>query len=103
MSHRTKLFSFFRGIVLGGPTLFAPLAMGALAAGCVIAGTMGDFQANGMKKAAFDMQCDQGKLEVTDLGNQSVGIRGCGHQARYQFVPNTGWVLNSGDEAKLTK
>jgi hypothetical protein len=74
--------------------------MGSLAAGCVIAGTMGDFQANGMKKAAFDMQCDQEKLEVTDLGNQSVGIRGCGHQARYQFVPNTGWVLNSGDKAK---
>jgi hypothetical protein len=99
MSHRTKLCSLFRTI-LGGFALFAPLAIGALAAGCVIAGTMGDFQANGIKKAAFDMQCDEAKLEVTDLGNQSVGIRGCGHQARYQFVPNTGWVLNAGAEAK---
>jgi len=99
MSHRTKLFSVLQS-TLGGSALLAAVAMGALASGCVIAGTMGDFKANGIKNAAFDMHCDPGQLEVTELGNRSVGVRGCGHQGRYQFVPGAGWVLNSGDASK---
>jgi hypothetical protein len=98
---RTKP-SFFKPLrcILGSSALLAALATGALASGCTIAGTLGDFQANGIQKAAFDMHCDKEKLEVTDLGGQSVGVRGCGHQGRYQFVPYTGWVLNSGDDPK---
>jgi hypothetical protein len=32
-----------------------------------------------------------------------MGVRGCGKQGRYEWVANTGWVLNSGDENEKKK
>lgn len=53
------------------------------------------FLKDGLPKAAFDLNCDQEKLEVTQLGDSAMGVRGCGKSGRYQYVLNVGWVLNS--------
>lgn len=49
----------------------------------------------GLKRAAFDLQCDVKELQVTDLGS-AVGVTGCGKRAAYKFVNGTGWVNNTG-------
>ena len=49
----------------------------------------------GLKRAAFDLQCDAKALQVSDLGN-AVGVTGCGKRAAYKFVNGTGWVNNTG-------
>lgn len=51
---------------------------------------------NGLKKASFDMQCAESQLEVIEISGDSVGVRGCDKQARYQLVGGAGWVLDSG-------
>ena len=68
------------------------------AAGCVNLQSKSAFMDDGLAKAAFDMQCDKAKLEVTELSQGSMGVRGCGKQGRYEWVAGAGWVLNSGDE-----
>jgi hypothetical protein len=53
-----------------------------------------NFMKMGLPTAAFDLQCDKEKIEVTELGDSSMGVRGCGKSGRYKYVPNVGWVLN---------
>ena len=53
------------------------------------------FIEKGLPKAAFDLNCDKDKLEVTELGDSAMGVRGCGKSGRYQYVQDVGWVLNS--------
>jgi hypothetical protein len=68
------------------------------AAGCagwIVPGSRQDFMTNGLKKASFDMNCPSDKLDVTELGNYSVGVEGCGKRASYKALTGTGWVLNS--------
>jgi hypothetical protein len=56
-----------------------------ICSGCIhLAASREGFMDAGIQKAAFDLQCDQGKLDVTDLGQGSMGVRGRGKQARYQ-------------------
>ena len=66
--------------------------------------TMGKphFETYGIEKAAFDMQCDRQKLDVVELSSISVGVRGCGKQARYEMLRNGEWVLNSAQEASAS-
>ncbi len=35
------------------------------------------------ERAAYDLQCEEGSLEVTDLPGLAYGVRGCGQQATY--------------------
>ena len=72
------------------------------AAGCgSYYGKSGFIAQKGVDKAAFDMQCDKSKLDVTELSPTSMGVRGCGKQGRYEFVTHVGWVLYSGDEKEM--
>jgi len=59
-----------------------------------------DFTKNGLPKAAFDLGCPSEQLEVTQLTDdaESVGVRGCGRQARYEYVLSTGWVVDTTGE-----
>ena len=72
-------------------------------AGCVGPQSKAGFMDEGLPKAAFDMQCDKAKLEVTELSQGSMGVRGCGKQGRYEWLASAGWVLNSGDENEKKK
>ena len=56
------------------------------------------FMEAGLPKAAFDLKCDKEKISVTELGDSSMGVRGCGKSERYQFVQGVGWVLNSSSK-----
>jgi hypothetical protein len=62
-------------------------------------------------RAAFDMQCTQAELQLTELaggdrntnGTGAVyGVRGCGKQATYVYGPQHTWLMNS-DSAKAEK
>ena len=41
------------------------------------------------KKAAFDLNCPEGKIEVTSLGGTSYGAKGCEQQISYTCNMNT--------------
>lgn len=60
-------------------------------------------------RAAFDLKCDEAKLQVTDLGGGGLtgggtkGVRGCGREATYVYSPNGNtWVLNSDSTPATT-
>lgn len=61
-----------------------------LASGCVT--VEGTFKSDGMKNAAFDLQCTEDGIEMTVLTRNDglgcfgskVGVRGCGKQTTYQ-------------------
>ncbi|PJZ71084.1 hypothetical protein CH373_00745 [Leptospira perolatii] len=69
---------------------------GILFLSCVVAGSREHFvRGTGLGKAAFDLNCPQEQLQVTELGG-GVGVTGCGKKASYFFSPTAGaWVLNS--------
>jgi hypothetical protein len=87
------------------PHLRSVLLFGAVVstAGCVFPQSKAAFMTDGLPKAAFDMQCDTAKLEVTELQPGSMGVRGCGKQGRYEWLSGSGWVLNSGDDNERKK
>jgi hypothetical protein len=37
-------------------------------------------------RAAYDMQCPEKELQITELGGKTYGVRGCGKQATYTEV-----------------
>ena len=52
-------------------------------------------------RASFDMSCPQQRLTVTDLGERTKGVSGCGKRATYVFhqigedANHGDWVMNS--------
>jgi hypothetical protein len=91
--------------------------LGALAlvlAGCsgyFLASSKEGFEANEMKRAAFDLDCPAEQLVVTELTAGStpitpdevaegghgtvVGVSGCGRKATYKYVKEDGWMVQS--------
>lgn len=71
-------------------------------AGC---STTGATQEQLLKRAAFDFDCSESELELHELDERTVGIRGCGHRATYVEMCNTcangyqgcdcSWMLNT--------
>ena len=64
------------------------------------------FEANELKRAAFDLQCPQEQVTVTELVGGSVdlpadsegtviGVSGCGKQATYKYFKDRGWVVQT--------
>lgn len=57
-------------------------------------------------RAAFDLQCPEGKLQLTQLDDRTQGVRGCDKQATYveschgQGRTDCTWVLNSDSNHK---
>jgi hypothetical protein len=52
-----------------------------------------------LKRASFDMECAPEKLQITRIGDRSVGITGCGKRAVY-LAAGSEWVLNSDNDGK---
>lgn len=64
-----------------------------------------------MKRAAFDLQCTPDKVQVVELVESAtpltvgevgkggegtvIGASGCGHQATYKWMSETGWVVQT--------
>ena len=81
-------------------SLAALLLITSLLAGCA------DLQASLRKRAAFDLQCPEASLVVTDLGGVR-GVEGCGHRATYVNRCDEGskpadaslcpWIMNTVD------
>jgi len=40
----------------------------------------------GISRAAFELGCPENQLQVTDLGNNAIGVAGCGKKAVYLGV-----------------
>jgi hypothetical protein len=73
--------------------------VGLLAAGC--AGASNDQLRT---RAAFDLKCNAGEVQVIELDDRTRGVQGCGQQATYvescdgpkqNFNTSCTWVLNS--------
>jgi hypothetical protein len=56
-------------------------------------------------RAAYDMKCDEKSLVLTELGETSFGVEGCGQRQVYVCKENRrpgacgDWVLNSVDSS----
>jgi hypothetical protein len=65
---------------------------------------LSNFRDTTLKRAAFEMQCSEDKLQLAELGGPHVGVTGCGKQAVYVYVNEGGgvgkWVNNTGVEKK---
>jgi hypothetical protein len=70
-------------------TLLLGIALGSvLLGGC-------SFEPAIKARAAFDLQCGQEQIQVSQIGASSFGARGCGRQGTYVITPNGQVVLNS--------
>lgn len=52
----------------------------------------------GLKRAAYELECPEPQLQLTDLGDSAVGVAGCGKKAIYKWAYGAGWVNNSASE-----
>ena len=84
-------------------TLFVGLLFG-----CATTANVDELRA----RAAFDLQCDQSKLQVVDLDDRTKGVSCCGHRASYvrTELPPTWtepaketWVKDSENTAENAK
>ena len=51
------------------------------------------------QRAAFDLDCPEAELDVTALGNNVKGVKGCGRRATYVWN-NNAWIMNSTDPSE---
>jgi hypothetical protein len=74
---------------------------------CVSPASMAGFKhagSGGLERAAYELDCPENQLELTYLGNGTVGAAGCGKKAIYVWMTNAGWVNNSAaKESKPAK
>ena len=59
-----------------------------------------DHDRGGIERAAFEMDCPEDQLQVTDLGRDTVGVTGCGKKTVYKWLVGTGWVNNTAAPAQ---
>lgn len=67
------------------------LALSALS-GCA---TMTNFKNEGMKKAAFDLECTEDKLSVKENTKTEVTVTGCGKKATFTDQGGGAWTASS--------
>ncbi len=87
---------------------FSLVALACLSVACVPAqGSMENFkapEAGGIRRAAYELECPESQLILTDLGDSTVGVAGCGKKAIYKYAFGAGWVNNSAsDDSKTGK
>lgn len=46
------------------------------------------------KQAAFDLQCPEDNLQITELGKTTRGVQGCGRQASYVCTDAAAGAIN---------
>ena len=78
------------------PSLIGGVLLGVSLSACVLATSKESFVKTQLKRAAFDLNCKEDQVEVTELqsGTYSsvMGASGCGQKATYKYVQNLGWV-----------
>ena len=57
----------------------------------------------GIKRAAYELECPEPQLQLSDLGDSTVGVTGCGKKAIYKWVVGAGWVNNSASDESKTE
>ena len=61
---------------------------------------LGCIDTNGARvRAAYDFNCSEDKIAMTELSRTQVGAEGCGHRGVYVYT-QSGWVLNAADQTK---
>src|SRR5262245_44104935 len=50
----------------------------------------------GLKRASFELQCPQDKLQAVELALGTMGVTGCGKRAVYKHHYIHGWMNNTG-------
>lgn len=60
-------------------------------------------ESGGIKRAAFEMECPEDQLQVTDLGGWTIGVTGCGKKAVFKLATGAGWVNNTATEEQAQK
>jgi hypothetical protein len=53
-------------------------------------------ESGGIKRAAYEMECPADQLHITDLGNWTIAVEGCGKKAIYKAAMGVGWINNTG-------
>src|SRR4051794_27457419 len=72
-----------------------------LSIGCVftLATSKEGFVSSELKRASFDMDCPQEKLDVVELEGGAysavMGVTGCGRKATYKYINRVGWVAQT--------
>ncbi len=61
-------------------------------AGCA---TLTNFKTDGMKKAAFDLGCEEDKVSMKEVSKTEVNVTGCGKKATYTDQGGGAWTTNS--------
>jgi hypothetical protein len=49
------------------------------------------------ERAGFDMRCEPGALQITEIDRRTAGVEGCGQRGVYVWSDQGMWVLNSPD------
>lgn len=59
----------------------------------------------GEPKAVFDLNCPADQITITELNEyaSSIGVRGCGQQARYEWAESVGWVMDAASHRSPTQ
>lgn len=73
----------------------AALVAGLLGAGCVF--TAMTWHGGALRsRASYELQCPETQLQITELGDKTAGVDGCGRRATYVYNSDAGaWLLNS--------
>jgi hypothetical protein len=73
----------------------ALIAVGLLGSGCVFTATT--WHGGALRsRASYELQCPENQLQITDLGDQTAGVDGCGRRGVYVYDSGAGaWLLNS--------
>ncbi len=67
------------------------LSLSALA-GCA---TLTNFKQDGLKKAAFDLSCEEKEIAVKEVSKTEVNVTGCGKKATYTDQGGGAWMTGS--------
>ena len=62
---------------------------------CVVTGSVAHFRRDALRRAAFEMECPESSLKLTDL-QAAIGVDGCGKRFVYAFHQSAGWVKEDG-------
>lgn len=65
---------------------------------CITLGRQGFIERDGTRRAAFEMKCGEGQLNVVEIDPTTVGVEGCGQSVVYKWVQTSQygyeWVRN---------
>jgi len=59
------------------------LAMSALLLPVLLCGCMGATSQQLRRRAAFDLECSEGQIEIIEIDKRTRGVRGCGQRGTY--------------------